>query len=208
MKQSEVLHRIPGDYFSRSTVAVARDLLGTYIVRTVQNDVRVLARIVETEAYTEDDPACHGWRHRQQTANGERPEGKGAELFGPPGRAYVYLCYGVHWLFNVVTEPEGTCGAVLVRAVEPITGIEFMRERRTAARRDVDLTNGPGKLTQALDIDDRFHERLLTDQDLFLSYGDEDRPFEITSSPRIGISRATERKWRFFIEGNAYVSTP
>ncbi len=174
----------------------------------MEEDRRLVARIVETEAYTGDDPACHGWRLKQKSSNGEIPEGKGSELFGSPGRAYVYLCYGIHWLFNVVTEPEGTCGAVLVRAVEPVEGLDQMREHRESPHRDVALTNGPGKLTQALAIDDRFHEQLLDGPDLYLTPGETPPPSAITTTPRIGISKATDRPWRFLLKDNPYVSAP
>jgi DNA-3-methyladenine glycosylase len=165
-----------------------------------------VVRIVETEAYTRDDPACHGWRLREKYPEGEIPRGKGSELFGPPGHAYIYLCYGVHWLFNVITERKGTCGAVLVRGVEPVEGIDVMRRNRSSPRREVALTNGPGKLTQALDIDDRFHEQPLTGADLYLAAGDLPPGASITETPRIGISRATDRNWRFLIDENPYVS--
>lgn len=195
------------DYYARSTVKVARELIGKVIVRHVGEDTRLLARIVETEAYTQDDPACHAWGLYDEETGTWNRTGKGAELFGPPGTAYVYLCYGVHWLFNVVTEPKGVCGAVLIRAVEPLEGVAQMKEYRSAVRRNVDLTNGPGKLTQALGIDDRFHEQKVTAPPLYIAAPSTQREWPVEQSSRIGISKGVKRPWRFFIPDNAFVSS-
>ena len=135
-----------------------------------------------------------------------RREGRAAALFGAPGTAYVYLIYGRYWLLNVVTEPDGVGGAVLVRAVEPLAGRETMQALRTAARRDVDLTNGPGKLTQAFGIDDRFHGVPLTEPDLFLADGPSVPDADVATSSRIGISKGVDRPWRFFVDNHPYVS--
>jgi DNA-3-methyladenine glycosylase len=164
-----------------------------------------VGRIVETEAYTQDDPAFHGWNLYDEETGTVRDEGRGADLFTAPGQGYVYLCYGVHWLLNVVTEPEGTGGAVLIRAVEPVEGIEQMRARR-GDRRDRDLTNGPGKLTEAFDVDDAFHQAALTGPPLYFVGRDLPAHETIATSSRIGISKGVERQWRFFVEGNRYVS--
>lgn len=206
MNRTTADNHISADYFARPTLEVARGLLGARLVRRLEDGTTLSARIVETEAYTEDDPACHGWRLRERSSDGTPLEGKGAELYGRPGTAYVYLCYGIHWLFNVVTEPEGSCGAVLVRAVEPVDGIERMRALRSDGLSDRNLTNGPGKLTQALDIDDRFHDRPLDGPALILRQGERIDDASVVSSPRIGISRAKERKWRFHMAENRYVS--
>lgn len=203
----ESYQALTSEYFARPTLEVARDLIGQLVVRCEDEGTCLVGRIVETEAYTEDDPACHAWNLREAETGAWDPEGRGAELFGPPGLGYVYLCYGVHWLLNVVTEPEGTCGAVLIRAVEPLDGIGRMRERRSAARRDIDLTNGPGKLTEALAVDDRFHGEMLTGPPLFFAHAPADRDWPTAKSPRIGIQKATEREWRFFIRDNGFVSS-
>jgi len=133
--------------------------------------------------------------------------GRGEDLFAPPGTAYVYLIYGLHWLLNVVTEPEGTAGAVLIRALEPVEGIKRMRlHRPDSIRRERDLTNGPGKLTQALGIDDeRFHGTDLTGPPLYFAEDDATPP-EIATSSRIGLTRGVDRPWRFFVPDHPFVS--
>ena len=196
------------DFFSRDTLDVARDLVGASLVRDAPNDRgngRLVGRIVETEAYTQDDPAFHGWNLYDEETGTVQGEGRAADLFSAPGLGYVYLCYGVHWLLNVVTEPEGTGGGVLVRAVEPVQGIEQMRARR-GDRRDRDLTNGPGKLTDAFGIDDSFHQADLTGPPLCFVAGSVADDETIATSSRIGISKGVERPWRFFVEGNRFVS--
>lgn len=193
-------------FFRRDTLTVARELVGDRLVREHPNGMRCVGRIVETEAYTQDDPAFHGWNLYDPETDTLRREGRAADLFAAPGRGYVYLIYGLHWLLNVVTEPEGTGGAVLIRAVEPLEGLEQMRARRGAQHRDVDLTNGPGKLSEAFDVDDAFHQADLTQPPLYFEDGEDvDAPRIVTSS-RIGISKGVEREWRFFLEDHAYVS--
>lgn len=194
------------DYFARPTLEVAPDLLGMLLVRVMDGGTRLVGRIVETEAYTQDDPAFHGWGLYDEDTGTLRREGRGIELFGPPGTAYVYLIYGVHWLLNVVTEPEGAGGAVLIRAVEPVQGQEAMQQRRAPARRPQDLTNGPGKLTEAFGIDDAFHGAMLTGPPLFFTAPDEPGSFEVATSSRIGISKGVDRPWRYFVDGHPYVS--
>jgi DNA-3-methyladenine glycosylase len=196
------------DFFSRDTLDVARDLVGASLVREAPEgraSGRLVGRIVETEAYTQDDPAFHGWNLYDEETGTVRGEGRAADLFSAPGLGYVYLCYGVHWLLNVVTEPEGTGGAVLVRAVEPVAGIDAMRDRR-GDRQDRDLTNGPGKLTEAFAVDDAFHQADLTAAPLYFVAGSVSGDEAIATSSRIGISKGVERPWRFFIDGNRFVS--
>jgi len=197
----------PNSYFARDTLEVAHDLVGALLVREDPDGNRepLVGRIVETEAYTQDDPAFHGWNLYDEETDTVRSEGRGADLFTAPGLGYVYLCYGVHWLLNVVTEPEGTGGAVLIRAVEPQSGIGRMRGRR-GDRRERDLTNGPGKLTEAFDIDEAFHQTYLTESPLFFVADALPDSETIVTSSRIGISKAVERPWRFFVEGNRFVS--
>jgi len=196
------------DFFLRDTLTVARALVGARLVRERPEGDRgrLVGRIVETEAYTQDDPAFHGWNLYDPETDTVREEGRGADLFAAPGLGYVYLCYGVHWLLNVVTEPEGTGGAVLIRAVEPVAGVENMRTRRGDDRRDVELTNGPGKLTEAFDVDDDFHRADLTEPPLYFVADTLSEGEIIATSSRIGISKGVERPWRFFIEGNRFVS--
>ena len=164
-----------------------------------------MGRIVETEAYTQEDPACHASHLYDAETGTVQLEGRAADLFAPAGTAYVYLIYGVHWLLNVVTEPDGTGGAVLIRAVEPVEGLGAMRSAR-GDRSDRELTNGPGKLAEAFGIDDSFHGTNLTENPLFFAADSLDKEVTISTSSRIGISKAVDRPWRFYIYGNAYVS--
>jgi DNA-3-methyladenine glycosylase len=196
----------PAAYFRRDTLAVARDLLGDRVVREWDEGAPCVGRIVETEAYTQEDPAFHGWNLYDSETQSVRREGRAADLFAAPGQGYVYLIYGMHWLLNVVTEPEGTGGAVLVRAVEPLEGLSGMRRRRGADRRDVELTNGPGKLTEAFGVDDAFHGADLTEAPLYFAEGTPPDEEAVARSARIGLSKGTERPWRFFVEGHPYVS--
>ena len=156
-------------------------------------------RIVETEAYLgEHDLACHAAAGRT---------GRTDPLYGPPGIAYVYFIYGMYWCFNAVTRAAGEPSAVLVRALEPLTGIELMRERRgTRSRRDVDLTNGPGKLCKALGIEGHHNRSPLQQPPLVVRRG-MDLPREaVTVTPRVGISRSAEWLLRWFVSDSPYVS--
>jgi DNA-3-methyladenine glycosylase len=187
-------------------LTVARELLGAHVVRRHPDDGRCVGRIVETEGYTQDDPAFHGWNLYDPETGTVRREGRAADLFAAPGRGYVYLIYGLHWLLNVVTEPEGTGGAVLIRAVEPVEGLEAMRARRGPERSDRELTNGPGKLSEAFGVDDAFHGADLTGPPLYFVEGGLAPDEEIATSSRIGITKGVERPWRFFIADHLYVS--
>jgi DNA-3-methyladenine glycosylase len=196
----------PAPFFRRDTLTVARELLGAFLVREEDDGGRCVGRIVETEAYTQDDPAFHGWNLYDPETETVRREGRAADLFAAPGLGYVYLIYGLHWLLNVVTEPEGVGGAVLVRAVEPLEGTEAMWARRGDSHRAVDLTNGPGKLSEAFGVDDTFHQAPLTAPPLYFTEGTgaPDRP--VATSARIGISKGVDRPWRFYFEDHPYVS--
>ncbi len=197
---------LPESFFGRSTLEVAPELLGTYLVRVLRGGRKLVGRIVETEAYTHDDPAFHAWGIVDGPTGLVKPSGRGYDLFGKPGRAYVYLIYGMYWMLNVLTEREGVAGCVLIRAVEPVTGESLMWERRPAAKRTTDLTNGPGKLTQAMDIDKRFHRRSLLATPLFFARPNARGAFRTATSSRIGITRAVDRQWRFFCDDNPFVS--
>ena len=183
-------------FYERPTLVVARALLGKVLVhRTAEGTASGM--IVETEAYIgEDDPACHA-------APG--PTRRNAPLYGPPGFAYVYLNYGIHYLVNAVTEAEGHPAAVLIRALSPIDGIALMTARRGAAAAIDDLCRGPGNLTRALGIS--LGENLLDLRASRLTI--EDRGFKagtVSRGPRIGIRVAVERPWRFWMTGHRAVS--
>jgi DNA-3-methyladenine glycosylase len=182
------------DFYARSVHEVARDLIGCTL--TVGDCGGV---IVETESYERDDPACHAYVGR--TARTET-------LFGPPGRAYVYLSYGIHSLLNAVAEPEGTAAAVLIRALQPIVGVELMRERR-GPRPDRDLCSGPGKLTEALGVGLELNgANLAAPPFAVMPRKGEWREVGIVAGPRIGITKAVDLPWRFCAAENPYVSRP
>jgi len=194
---------LPRDFYARPTLEVARDLVGRVLVHDTRAG-RAAGLIVEVEAYIgESDPACHA-------APG--PTRRNAPLYGPPGFAYVYLNYGMHYLVNVVTEREGAPAAVLIRALEPVEGEDLMRRRRargTARRREsfaaAELCRGPGNLTRALGISLRENERDLTSGRLRV----EDRggpPRALAWSRRIGISVGLDSEWRVFDSASAAVS--
>lgn len=202
------------DFFAQPTLEVAEALLGDWLVYDHPGGPRLQGRIVETEGYTQDDPAFHGWGLYDEETGTLKKEGRGIELFGLPGEAYVYLIYGVHWLLNVVTEPEGTGGAVLVRAVAPDlddpAARTFMEEHRAAATSAPGLTNGPGKLTEAFGITgEAHHGQMLTEAPLYLApatEGDGAIDRDVVTSARIGITKGVERPWRFFYDGHPFVS--
>lgn len=192
--------RLGRDFYQRPTLQMARDLLGKQLVR-VLNGPRLSGIIVETEAYIgEADKACHA-------SGGRTPRTE--VMYGPPGHAYVYFIYGMHHCFNVVTEEEGFPAAVLIRALEPLAGLEWMRRHRPG-RPDGQLTNGPGKLCAALAIDRTLNGvDLCTSQVFFIEEGRTVADEETATSPRIGIRSdevARSRPWRFYIKGNRCVS--
>jgi DNA-3-methyladenine glycosylase len=181
------------DFFARSVHTVARDLIGCRFFYAGCGGT-----IVETESYERDDPACHAY-----VGLTKRTE----VLFGPPGRAYVYLSYGIHSLLNFVCEPEGEAAAVLIRALEPTAGLDAMRKRR-GKRPDIDLCSGPGKLTEALGIGLDANDRDLAIEPFLLLPPETGWKGEIVTSPRVGITKAVERPWRFSLAGSEFVSKP
>ena len=181
--------RLTRDFFARSVHEVAPDLIGaTLLVEGVGG------RIVEVEAYDPDDPASHGYRGRTE---------RNAAMFGPPGHAYVYRSYGIHWCLNLVCNAAGRAEAVLVRALEPTHGIDRMRTRRGVEGARA-LCSGPGKLCQALAVT-RDHDGLPLDAPPFELRGRTREP-EIETGLRIGITRAAERPWRYGLAGSPFVS--
>lgn len=185
--------RLGVPFFARSVHAVARDLVGCRLFYAGCGGT-----IVETESYERDDPACHAYV-------GLTPRTK--VLFGPPGRAYVYLSYGIHKLLNAVAEPKGEAAAVLIRALEPTAGLEEMRRRR-GERPDADLCSGPGKLTEALGIGLNDNGADLTRDPFLLLPREPDWAGEIVAGPRIGITKAVERPWRFCLANSPHASRP
>jgi DNA-3-methyladenine glycosylase len=187
--------RLDREFFARPTVEVARALLGQIVISDTPEG-RTSGRIVETEAYLgPDDPASHAARLKQ---------GRVEAMWGEPGIAYVYRSYGVHAMLNIVTEPAGETGAVLIRALEPLAGISMMQLRRGVDRLHL-LCSGPGRLCQALGIGLDLHGTdLVTSERLWLAPGE--TVTEISASGRIGISRGQEHPWRFWMSGNPHVS--
>ncbi len=183
--------RLGEDFYRRSVHDVARDLIGCSV-----RHGETAGRIVETESYHMEEPACHayvGLTERTKT------------LFGAPGRAYVYFSYGVHSLLNAVCEPEGVGAAVLIRALEPVDGIETMRLRR-GVERDRELCSGPGKLTQALEIGLSLNGSSLLDGPIEVL--ERDAEPRIATGERIGITKAAELPWRFCDADSPHVSRP
>lgn len=178
-------------FYARDVHTVARELIGCSL--TVDG---VGGVIVETEAYNADDPACHAYRG---------PTERNAPLYESPGHAYVYLSYGIHSLLNAVAEPEGEPAAVLIRALEPVWGVEQMVERRGLDRVD-QLCSGPGKLTRALGVG-LHHNRAALDRAPFEILREAESP-SLVEGPRIGISVGTELPWRYCAAGNRFVSRP
>jgi DNA-3-methyladenine glycosylase len=191
------LERIAPEVLPVETRALARALLGRVLVRET-NEGLVAGRIVETEAYLPDDPACHAYRGRSR---------RNATLFGPPHRAYVYQIYGTSFCFNLSSEINGEGAGVLIRALEPTEGLDLMRRRR-AARGVRDLCRGPGRLCRALAIDRSCDGiDLFIHPALWLADGAGER-VRARRSPRIGVTRATERRLRFYEAGSPFVSGP
>jgi DNA-3-methyladenine glycosylase len=177
------------DFFARSVHEVAPNLIGvTLLVGGVGGP------IVEVEAYDHEDPAAHGYGGRTE---------RNASMFGPPGRAYVYRSYGIHWCLNFVCEQEGSASAVLIRALEPRHGLDVMRERRGLDDPRL-LCAGPGRLCQALGIT-REHDGLRLDRPPFELHSGDEEP-EIAVGPRVGITKAAEKPWRYGLAGSRFLS--
>ncbi len=182
-----------------SAIEAAPHLLGWILERTLENGQVLSGRIVETESYHQDDPAAHSYR-------GQTP--RNSVMFGAAGHAYVYFTYGMHYCCNVVTGPAGRAEAVLLRALEPLDGIERMQEYRGPTLQHEQLTNGPAKLTQALAIGASFNGHDLTEFPLRLLPRPPLPTSNIVRTTRIGISRAREALERYYIRDNVHVSRP
>ena len=197
------MSRFPRDFFARDTLQVARDLLGRVLVRVLDGE-RLSGRIVEVEAYIgEDDLASHA-------RFGRTPRNEA--MYGPPGHAYVYQIYGLHHCLNIVTGPEGFPAAVLIRALEPLEGLERMRERRGVADPPL-LPSGPARLCQAMGIDRRLDkaDMCALDAALFVEAGVPVPDEQMATGPRVGVQgdqRARTAPWRFCLRGHPCVSRP
>jgi DNA-3-methyladenine glycosylase len=189
------VERLPRSFFARYTPDVARELLGCLLVRRIGR--RTLSgRIVEVEAYRgSDDPASHSYRGVTK---------RSSIMFGEAGHVYVFFTYGFHWCLNFTAEEKGQPGAVLIRALEPVEGVEEMAKNRGVSEVGR-LTDGPGKLTKALSIDGAFNgEDLVKSRRLYVL--DREEPVSVGVSARIGISKGREQQWRYFVDGNPFVS--
>ena len=184
---------LPRTFYNRPVVDVARDLLGKILVHGATGGI-----IVETEAYLGlKDAASHAYRGISE---------RNKVMFGAPGHAYVYFIYGMYECVNVVCEPKGEAGAALIRAVEPLMGVDLMRTRRPGAKHLRDIANGPGKLTIAMGITRALNGADLTKGPLLLRDQRGGSPFEIAVGPRIGITKCADWPLRFTIKGNEFVS--
>ncbi len=184
--------RLPRRSFARLATEVAPDLLGHVLARRLEDGGVLRARIVETEAYEQDDPASHAYRGRTPRVG---------VMFGPPGHLYVYFTYGMHHCMNVVTGPNGTASAVLLRAAQPLEGLDRMSTRRRTDR-VLDLCRGPARLAQAFDVDrDLDGADLVRGSEIWIERDPAAGAASIRSGPRVGIRAGTDRPWRFWIEG-------
>jgi DNA-3-methyladenine glycosylase len=189
-------------FYDRSALIVARELIGAELVRLLPTGQCIRGRIVETEAYTGEDMASHG-RKRVTLRN--------APMWGQPGHAYVYLCRGIHWMLNVVAEPEGQPAAVLFRAIEPLEGLELIAQRR-AGRSQLEWTSGPGRLASALDVTDALNtaDMTTTESGLWIEPGEQPADGRLRTGPRIGLGKTPEPwlsiPWRFWMADNPHVS--
>lgn len=197
------MNRLPLAFYRRDAVSVARDLIGCIFVHD-DPEGRTAVRIVEDEAYRGVlDPGSHGY-------GGPTPRTE--VMYGPPGRLYVYFTYGMHWCANVVCAPKGECEAVLLRAGEPVEGLELVRARRAAATRETDLAAGPARLTQAMGIGKQHNgATLLRGGDFFVATDERTEAYrvgEIAQTVRVGLGagKGEEIPWRFVVPGNRYAS--
>ncbi len=190
--------RLHTDDLAVEAPALARALIGLLLV-TQRDGVMTVGRIVETEAYHESEPAAHSYRGRTK---------RNAVMFGAPFHAYIYFIYGTSYCFNVTAEPPGVGGGVLVRALEPVAGIDVMAARRGAGVRDRDLCRGPGRLCRAMAIGPEDNGADLVAGTAIWLAGPRPPAARIGSSRRVGISAAVEMRWRFYAAGNPYLSGP
>ena len=191
------------DFYRKDAITVARYLIGKNLVRKTENS-KIVARIVETEAYMgPEDKASHAYGNKKT----KRTE----TMFAEGGIAYIYLIYGMYYCFNVVTAKEDKPEAVLIRAVEPLSGLDIIKKNRDIkSKREEDLTNGPGKLCQALDIDKSYNGLNLIENDKIYIEEGEEKEVKVAKGKRINIDYAEEYKeklWRFYLKENSFLST-
>ena len=186
------MKRLPRRFYARPAPEVAPDLLGKLLVKA---DDGIVARIVEAEAYTDTDPASHAFRG---------PTLRNAPMFGPPGHAYVYFTYGMHWCMNTVTGEEGAGQGCLLRAAEPLEGLDVLRARRGAAK-DRDLLRGPGRLGQGFGLHREYSGVDLCGGGALYLADDGDRPAVMTG-PRVGVTKGADAPWRFWVADSPFVS--
>lgn len=194
--------RLDYNFYQKDAVSTAKDLLGKILVRKI-NDKKIMVKIVETEAYMgAEDKASHAYNNKKTKRT--------KTMFKKAGLAYIYLIYGMYYCFNIVTEAEGNPQAVLIRAVEPTAGLEIIKENRKIKSKKIeDLTNGPGKLSQALKIDKNLNACDLVKSNKLYLLDNKDTSFKIKKASRINIDYAEEyknKKWRFYIKENKFVS--
>jgi DNA-3-methyladenine glycosylase len=205
---------LPVAFFLQPTLAAARAMLGKTLVRRWPDGTVSAGRIIETEAYTVDDPACHAFRGKTKS---------NAAMFGPPGRAYVHINYGLHFCLNGVTQPEGVPEAVLIRAVEPLAGAARMwetyvgaaeagavppEEREAVALADKRIGAGPGRLSRALRLDRSYSGTDLTDptSPVYLAEGTPVPDADVVTTTRIGITKGADYPWRYYVRSSRWVS--
>jgi DNA-3-methyladenine glycosylase len=195
--------KLPASFYEQPTLDLAKRLLGKILVRnlnTRKGNLTLKGKIVETEAYLAspryNDEACHAYRGI--TA-------RNRAMFGEAGSLYIYFTYGNHFMLNIVTEPKGEAAAVLIRALEPLNEFEFLKSQR-GIENIASLANGPGKLTQAFQIDRSLNGMSLQKNDLYIENAPDLLQSEIQATTRVGITKGVEHLWRFFIKGNPFVS--
>ncbi len=197
---------LPRERFLLPTLTVARDLLGQRLVRQFEDGTPSVGRIVETEAYTVGDPACHSFR-------GKTPANRA--MFGPPGTAYIHINYGLHFCLNVVTQEEGVPEAVLIRAIEPLENATRLYRNYTgdvldeeSARKARIIGAGPGRLARALLLNKSFNGMDLTNRDspVFIAEGDPVPDRDVVTTTRIGITKAADFPWRYYVSPSRFVS--
>jgi len=190
------------DFYQNDAVTTAKDLLGKIIVREI-NGQKIMTKIVDTEAYMgAEDKASHAYNNKKTKRT--------KTMFGKGGLAYIYLIYGMYHCFNVVTAVKDDPHAILIRAVEPVEGLELIKKNRNIKSSNLeDLTNGPGKLSQALKIDKSLHGCDLVKSNKLYLLDQENNDFKVVAAPRVNIDYAEEYKdklWRFYIRGNKFIS--